>query len=504
MSAEHAFSRDAPVLWFRPRPHANPGPRNQRLWLVWPAWAWRVAIPSRPTHGLNLFQRTVLALARAGIHSTETLGTRMGVHPDLAHLVALELLHMGLLGQDGRPTAGGVRKLEEAEHQAPPTAAWVFQDPFSGELWPRAEERLYYAEREISAEGRTSLLFGDSDRKWKQRVLTVKPEKVAYPLAPEPGSVIQAARSHRRARRRLAREEDLELFSADDGDSWESEAVSTSGVSFVEDRPQPVWLSAFCYFPRGSDGDNHWYATDPFGLGASQRLRAAIERRRGVFPPLRNALARFLGARVQEDDGVARELAELEVERRYGVGFRSHLAFDALVDVHATILGADRLTTMAGRGAYGALRRALEEVFLELGRGAPWRDITARDREFNRKHLNHCAAEVGLEPLPWPVLKVHRGQVRAAAQGGGGLRPRLAAAVMRAAREEEHPLRSAASTMPGVIAEVDRLADAAGHAVHDARYSLNAAALDGDIEALHMILKSLGLGPPAQDETGEA
>lgn len=490
---DRLFPPDAPVLWFGPRAHAKPGPRNQRLWLLWPAWAWRVAIPGRRDHSLNLLQRTALSLAYAGVNTSDDLGARMGLHRDLAHLVAMELFHMGLLGADGRPTSGGRRRLEAAEEATSATAAWVFQDPFSGETWPRAEAQLQYADRRIDAEGRTELVLGDAARPWHQRVVPVHPEGVPRPSAPDSSTVLNAARSHRRARRRLAREEDLELFQDDDGYGGATEAVSAAGVSFIEERPQPVWLTAFCYFPEGSDGDNHWYVTDPFGLGPSDRLRSGVERRRSRFPPLRNALARFLGDRAPQDEGAARDLAILEVERRYGVAFRSHPAFDALVEVHTALAAGDRLTTMAARAAYAALRRALEEAFAGLAAGAPWQDIQDGQPAWNRAHLGRCADEVDLGPLPRAVLKVQRGQVRAAANGGGGLRPRIAAAVLNAARNPSHPLRSAARTDADILCRVDELADAAGEAVHQARFRLERQRLNDDVATMHRIFQLLGL-----------
>ena len=490
------FPPDAPVLWFGPRAHANPGPRNSRLWLLWPTWAWRVAIPARPDGGLNLLQRTVLALAQAGVHTSAELGALMGLHPDLAHLVALELLHAGVLDTAGRPTGAGLRQLGDEDHAASPTAAWVFQDPFTGEIWPRAEAQMQYAETTHDGEGRVQLVLGDTDRPWYQRVLPVRPEGVAWPSPPDPRQVLVAARSHRKARRRMNREEDLDLYQDQDGYPTTSEAVSSWGVSFVEERAQPVWLAAYCYFPHGAERDDRWYAADPFGLAPSDRLRTAIQRRRDRFPPLRNALGRFLGERSEENEMASRELGIIEVEKRHGVGVRSHPSFEALVDVHTALAAGDRLTTLGARTAYTALRRALEEAALLLAEGAPWEDIHARDQAFNRQHLAYCASEAGLDPLPEPVLKVQRGQVRAAAQfRGGGLRPRLAAAVLRAAREENHPLRRAAMERPDIVLLVDSLADAAGNAVHRREFKLDQRQLSQDVGLLHEILVDLGLGP---------
>ena len=62
-----AFRNESPALWFGPRSHGKPGPRNERLWLMWPAWAWRVAVPTMSAREINVFQRAALALAAAGV-----------------------------------------------------------------------------------------------------------------------------------------------------------------------------------------------------------------------------------------------------------------------------------------------------------------------------------------------------------------------------------------------------------------------------------------------------
>ena len=39
------FGPETPILFYEPRAHANPGRRNDREWLFWPAWAFRVVAP---------------------------------------------------------------------------------------------------------------------------------------------------------------------------------------------------------------------------------------------------------------------------------------------------------------------------------------------------------------------------------------------------------------------------------------------------------------------------
>ena len=40
-----SFGPETPVLSYGPRGHANPGGRNDRVWMLWPAWAFRVIAP---------------------------------------------------------------------------------------------------------------------------------------------------------------------------------------------------------------------------------------------------------------------------------------------------------------------------------------------------------------------------------------------------------------------------------------------------------------------------
>ncbi len=495
------FRNESPALWFGPRSHGKPGPRNERLWLLWPAWAWRVAVPTVSTRETNVFQRTALALAAAGVRDRVEVGARMGIHPDLAGLVLQELFSMGLVDARGAPSSRGLSRLEDgAEAARSLTATWVFQDPFTRELWPRAENQLRYIERRFHAEGVPELVLGDAAHPWHQRAVLVRPRDVVRPAAPSPDEVLRAIVSQRKARRRLSREEDLDL--SDDGEpEVEHEAVPSGGVSFIDDQPVATWLVAFAYFPRGTEGDNRWYVTDPFGLGPSERFRTWLERQRARLPFLSEAFRRFLRGRAEEDESTAHELATVEVEDRYGVGFRAHPAFEPLVDLHTALAAGERLTTFAARGAYGALRRALEETFLPLANGSPWRDLNPGDPTFNRQHIARCAEEAGLRVPPPAVIKVTQGQVRSAADyGGGSLRARMAAALLCAARHPGHPLRRAASTDPDILDRVDALADAAGGAVHSRRFRLRRDDLDADVVSLHDILRALGAGAQQPDE----
>ncbi len=500
-SSDSHFRNESPALWFGPRAHANPGPRRERLWLLWPAWAWRVAVPANSQRSLNVFQRAALALATAGLRDQHEIGERLGMHRDLAELVLLELNAMGLINARGEPSPRGLSALTEASQaDRALTAAWVFQDPFTRELWPRTEAQLQYVERRFQADHPPQIVLGDSARPYFQTAVQVRPKHVVRPAMPSPEEVIRAIGSQRKARRRLSREEEEDF--TDEGEAEvDHDAVPTGAVSFIDDEPFAVWLVAFAYFPRGAEGDGRWYVTDPFGMGPSERLRAGLERQRSQTEFLNRKMREFLGKRAEEDEDTARELGVLELEDRYGVGIHASPAYEALVDLHTALAAGDKLTPFGARGAYGALRRALEETFLPLAKGAPWQDLQATtpggrvhidNSAFIRQHLALCASLAGLAEPPFPVLKVSAGQVRSAAEyASGSLRARMGASLLNAARCHDHPLRLAAVAWPTLLGRVDALADAAGDAVHSKRFRFSRDRLTADVDALHDILRAL-------------
>src|SRR5262245_5229638 len=90
-----SFSTETSVLMYRPVAHANPGPRNERAWLLWPAWAYRVVSPELQPRRINILQHAVLAILRASRLTAVEIGERLGVHAELAGFVVSELQIQG-------------------------------------------------------------------------------------------------------------------------------------------------------------------------------------------------------------------------------------------------------------------------------------------------------------------------------------------------------------------------------------------------------------------------
>ena len=97
----------------------------------------------------------VFALRRSMVQGSTTSDMRD------ATLILAELLQRGLIRADGLPSQAG-EELFQAEtlDMRPPVTGHVFQDPWSGDLWPRFVKRLDFAELERGESGFPDLMLG--------------------------------------------------------------------------------------------------------------------------------------------------------------------------------------------------------------------------------------------------------------------------------------------------------------------------------------------------------
>lgn len=474
-----SFRRESPVLYFRPRAHVTPG---ERRYLLWPAWAWRVVAPRRRERRLNVLQKAVLGLGRAGIVTAERVGPLLRIDPQLAALIASELQQQQLLDHRGLATDKGLRALQEEQLDTHDfVAGFVFQDPWTGELWPRFIEQLEFAQVEFGADGFPDLVLGTTGRPWRQSAYMHLPGAELAASAPDAGAILQVTRRHQQA---LRRAEALPDWDEDDGSDFEPGTVLFDRVSLIEDAPRPVFLTTFLYLPNEAAEDGDWHVCDPFGLGESLGLRRAVERQMERVPRLRERVQQLLKDSVNGNVEALRSLTEqlrtqarLEVERALTLDVHRLPCFDSLVDMEfalqeAQLLGAN-CPEQKLRGALLDGRRVLESLFAHIrdrhSTTGVWRRLNEDNLEFNREVFNRTAGAMGLEtPIPRELTDVKRGLLKSVAdhRNTWRLRPMIAAALLAARDDAHHPLRLAARTEPRLLMELEAIASAAGGELH--------------------------------------
>ncbi len=454
------FDKDTPVL------RLTRGKDPRARWVLWPVYAWRVVAPVPKERTLNLFQRAVLGLARAGVTGIVDVAERLLIAPDLAGLVVWELQNMAMLDHDGRPTRRGVKALDDIDEDPPDEArvGHVLSDPFTGKLWPRfLAGDLPIADVEPDDDGWPVLLSGSAGDPWRDRTFSVLPGRRDAVVAARPGAreVLKAARRHRRQR---------DFDEVDDP----RDVPFLQRVSFVDDRPQSYLLAL--RVRRHASGD--WMVDDPFGHGEAIELRARLEERLDTHKGLRPWLAPLVGADPEAPTlGHLHAQATWEVEERLTLAIRQYDAIlerlvamqRALLEAWSDDAPADKWDDVLVK-AQRAVERTLHRVHDPYVNAQPplFHDLD-RDVRFSRQKVNAAAAELGFStPLPESLSSVRRGKVQHAEQyRRASLRPLLILTLLAARWNEEHPLRQAACIHPDLLHRLDDLATARDRAAHD-------------------------------------
>ncbi|MFO8079037.1 MAG: hypothetical protein R6V07_01920, partial [Armatimonadota bacterium] len=392
-----AFSHDDPVLNFGPRGHVRP---TRREYLLWPAWAYRVVAPRVRRRPLNVFQRAVLGLYRAGVQGEKEVGSKLAIEPDLAAFITDELRNLGFLDLDDVVTKRGLEVLSDDElEDSEMVAGYVFQDPWNGELWPRFTESLKYCDVEYNDKGYPRLAFGTAGRPWSRSAWMVFANDAPSVSRPTPAAVVAAVSGHRKGLRYAAEQPEWQ-DEVERGDFVPSDA-NIRRVSFIEERPIPVFLTTYIYrVPKSAD----WFASDPFGMGASVRLRRRIEQIMPTNPVLFERVNRLLGREIDEGLDAHRERmetiraqAELQVEHRLSLNIRAHSAYQDIVNMEFGRLEVDGLgESCPAQKIHSTLRscsQVMEALFAEVAKSNPLGDVWKQvyvprvDRRTGKKYL---------------------------------------------------------------------------------------------------------------------
>ena len=264
------------------------------------------------------------------------------------------------------------------------------------------------------------------------------------------------------------------------------ETASVAGVNLhrltsIESVPEPVFLVSFLYVPREGD-DIDWHACEFFGRGSDPALRRLVVRVAEDNEGLARQLDRLLG-RLKHGDFAQFKRVEEErhsrarrlIERTLTIDMVPHRKLaDALVEMIEGWLELHDLGDAAGRrrrrDVLTSCRRSLERLFVEIRRDWPLAGLADRlshqDKETNEAVMQIAAVEVGLTGLPDAIRHVKPGQIRAVSDYDDDwrLRPLVAATLLGARTDTNHPLRSAAEKAPDLLERIERVVALAGEA----------------------------------------
>lgn len=472
------FRKDTSVLYYNPLPKAR---WSQRQYLLYPVRMYRVVAPRVSSRKVNILEKAVLGMCRAGITEAAKIGHHLDIGKDLTALIISQLADRYYVDSRGNLTQKGQKVLEDETFIAQEaTAGFIFQDPWTGDLFPRFAEREEYAEVRFKDSEFPELILGTTGKPDYRRPFMPQ-VKNTIEQQPSPNEIIKAVREHERTLKNVSRIKD------DDDDTWVFEKLPTlDRVSFIDDKPTDLWLATCIYVPEDSSSANVWNVCDPFGLGDSPWLLRQLEKHRKHqrIHGLEKLLLNMLGDQRKEqfsnlDDWLTRADGEacLQVEDKLTPAIRRwEELFDDLVALERLYIEAEEMTDckiLLGKleDILTKSQKVAERLLKMLQQDYPTKgkaDRLSDRRELNRQPLNDYAENAGFrQPLPPGLLSVDRNSIRKAADyGNGSLRALILATLLATPDNSTHPLRLAAQQYPDLLHLLDELAEKRNAAAH--------------------------------------
>ncbi|RKH69402.1 hypothetical protein [Corallococcus aberystwythensis] len=497
------FDRTTPIVDFGVT--SSPIKWDTRKWFLWPAFAYKVLLPARGNPPFNVFQRATLDMCRAGVRDTEEVARRLALPMDLVGFILEQLLGMDALDDARAPTSRALRLMNEDDEPAEAEAAgYVIVDGHSLRIWPRVHRgSLPIVDADLE-QGKARFQRGPEGRPETVSATLFWPTQGARPGAPTAYEVQKAARHHAR-RIRAFRRESSRVREGDDV----LEGLKFKGLRVLGTDPEPIFVAAYLFLPKDAR-QRSWLVTDPCGLGVSDVLRPGVTKlaKEGKFN-VAKLLEEVAGQAWHVDEGdlavyfaEATKAARERVAQRLGEAAKllPPEVLGRLADADVRLEGARTAKPIEDflGNAYAALESVFgwlvslypdPSLFSALGHAAPE----------NALLLQRIAERIGFNVSPGilPLLRVTRGIVKGAICFGNKTLPgRLAAALLEAQRNSNHPLATVATREPGALeflAEMGKLRIAASH---DTSSVPSAEAASEMRERLFALLRALvGVGP---------
>jgi len=505
-----SFTKETPILYFNPR---SSNRWSKRQYLLLPAWCYRVIAPKIQQRKVNILEKAVLGICRIGAFSAVEIGENLDISTDLASLIMIQLTDRGLIDKQGLINERGLKILEqETIDEQNMVAGFIFQDPWTVELFPRFIEHQEYIDVQFNSDGYPEINLGTTGKPDYRRIYMPFPldKHAIMQVQPSTQDILQAISKHGKASRYHQAYEDL------DDDDWSFKQVpNLKRISFIEAEPTPVWLATFIYAPEDSYNTTIWNICDPFGLGDSPWLRRKLEsqiKKNPSFQWMNKLLSQLIDIPENSQETVnsphdflqmAEEDAMLKVETKLTRKIHSWKnIFDSLVLMEISYIEAEFLDKPSRKkdkldDVIIKAQKAIETVLLSIREAHPtdssWQVLSGTDREYNRNLFNGLAMKLGFTtPLPYTLVDVKLGKIRASADSGtGSLRSHLLAALLTIRYNNQHPLYLLAQKSPDILTHLDKLAEIRDRSSHSSNQQLESSTVLQQISTVYDFISGI-------------
>lgn len=501
------FDRHA-ALYFAPKPHV----RWKRLrYVLWPVYVYRVLAPRFRERHVNIVEKAVLGLCRAGKTDPQEISDLLHIHNDLAEFVMQQLVKRDYLDPARDLTAKGKNALENALDFVQDLAVgYVLQDPWTNELWPRFCEKLDYAEVESSSDGYAQIAWGEKGNPRRATSFIPTLAGVLDPRPPAPEDILGAVRRHRRAEtsweQSLVSEEDLDT---DEGMTYQP-ISSIMRVASIYEEPQALFVVTVLYSVEAREQEvisRDWHVSDPFGLDTAPFLRRQIERQRRDDLRLANLIDQKVVDMVIDHTKMQQDWAALQAEATEIIQQRFKTVQMASKPLYPMLIAVER-SLLEIRYSSDPPSDKFEDVLMKVGKVlerlfghmnekystvGTARILPKTDREYQKEWLNALASHLGFNsPLPSGMLYIPGYKIELATERGGGtLGQRAIASLLAARTEQQHPLRLVAVRNPDLLDQLGFIIVSRDRSAHDSGHTFTIEEIQQQAEIAYSIIEQL-------------
>ncbi len=453
-------------------------------YLLWPVLAYRLTAPVVPVrHKSNPLEKAVLGLLRSGVSNLDELSELLGLAPELVQLITRRLAegYQPALDSKLRLTDYGCKILDDAdEGSLRETTGWIFQDPWTGELWDKFVVNLptvpIVGEKKVRSGYAPEIDLGTEGKPFIYAPWIIEPNSVAH-VQPQAADILRAVRLL-----------DSDNTEHDDDGAKRFKDADVGKVSYLDAKPEAMYCVTALKAHINSGSGDAWSIGDPFRPGKeSIRMRRTLTLRLAAYPFIAERLAKLLGLQNVDHGNLladffkgADAVAELEIAHRFGTLADKYDTKDRLVELARKL----RIMQAVGNGADP------EPVLLASGKVAErlMKQVLATVSEKRRREISEllklirgkkCFALLGLDTektilelgyaeVPRALLNVDQSKLKhALLTGSESLMPLTLATVLGAFMSERHPMKVLAEKNPNLLADIAAISDGRNPVAHD-------------------------------------
>lgn len=446
-------------------------PMQQAEALLWPVHVYRVQYGDAKAKTLNLFQRAVLGLARAGCCNPQEMSILLGLHLQMVLLILAQCNSNAWLDGKGKPTVNGLALLDDEEDRNLDLKAGVlFRDAVSGAFWPRIISMDAFEEIEAVTEVNGHPTFRPSRSEGRQIRPYVIATRQGAPWQLDSREIQEAYRAYR-----------LDHFNARQlyGGHQVTPQVNAQGIELMQEHGEPMYV--LTWVVPDAMGEKPWRLCDPFAL--RQQVPWLDESFDGLLSQpgqqlLAKKLARLIGQPEPEQQNVKEWMQHLEQVQDLALLTEHPWAGrEKLIGRYFRALRIRTTMVEQGLGRY-ELENALADAQKLCEAVCQWVvrvyridiDLIPNVQHWDRKLNESLLDATQLQALTQGVIRTLASQdpkyVREALRGkSGSLKAMLFAALLTTLDYPDHPFRQLASDALA-LDRILKLADLRNKAAH--------------------------------------